>query len=220
MGKKITDMIGRKFGRWLVIGESSERNSSGDVRYLCKCDCGNEKTVSGTSLRQGKTTSCGCYNREIITKGYRFSEEKLYSVWSAMRQRCGNPHDKAYKNYGGRGIRVCNEWSNYQVFREWALNNGYKHGLWLDRIDNNSDYSPNNCRWATTKEQARNKRISVMLTIGGTTKNIADWADCSGVGVATIRRRIELGWDNERLLDPIDKRLSHGEAIRAFYHKT
>lgn len=123
---------------------------------------------------------------------------KLYHVWLSMRARCNNPNDKGYQNYGGRGIKVCNEWNDYKNFKTWAYENGYKEdsGLSIDRIDVNGNYEPNNCRWATIKQQANNTRRNVYLTIDGEKKSVPEWAEIYGVNQETVRRRVrELGWD-------------------------
>lgn len=213
MGKKV-EMIGRKFGRWTVLGEADERCKNGSILYRCRCDCGSERTVNGSILRQGGSTSCGCYNREIITKPDAVYKERLYSVWSSMKSRCCCATDRSYKNYGGRGIRVCEEWrSDYKAFKQWAYSHGYADGLWLDRVNNNDDYSPENCRWATTMEQARNKRTNVFVEYNGQTMCLIDAAAASGIKVATIKRRMELGWPTEKLFIPAENKYSHGDAI-------
>lgn len=216
MGKRV-EMIGKKFGRWEVIAETNERTYEGAIKWLCRCECGTIKAVPGTALRNGSSKSCGCYNHEIISQGKHKYKTKLYAVWNSMKNRCRCKTDKAYHNYGGRGIGYTEEWNDFDKFEEWALSNGYKQGLWLDRIDNDKDYSPANCRWTTPKVQQNNKRTNVTLCIDGITKTVMEWADESGIPYPTIRRRMELGWEETELLKPIDKRYSHGEAIRAYY---
>lgn len=214
MGKKI-NMIDRKFGRLNVLNEVKQKDKDGSIKYLCLCDCGNKKIINGTSLRSGRIVSCGCYNKEIITKKEPFYKDKLYGILSSMKQRCYNKNDKAYKNYGNRGIKICDEWlNNYLNFKEWALSNGYKEGLWIDRIDNNKNYEPNNCRWATPKEQQNNKRVNVVLTINGQSKNIKEWAEYSGIKHGTLYRRLQLGWNPDDLLKEVNKKYSHSEAIK------
>jgi hypothetical protein len=214
MGKKV-EMIGRRFGRWIVLRESEKRSNSGAIFYTCRCNCGTERDVSGVLLRNGDSTSCGCYNHETITKDDAVYQEKLYSVWMAMKNRCRNPNDKAYKNYGGRGISVCAEWqSDYRAFRAWAMANGYEDGLWIDRIDNDRDYCPENCQWITPRQQARNKRTNRMIRYNGHEMCITDAATKSGIPAATLQRRIDLGWSENELFRPVDARYSHSEAIR------
>lgn len=209
-------MIGKRFGRYTVLEEVPERDKSGSIRYLCVCDCGNKKIVSGTNLRYGASKSCGCYNHDIITKfGNAVYKERLHSVWAAMKSRCGCINDKYFHNYGGRGIKVCDEWKeDYRAFRSWAYANGYKPGLWIDRIDNDGNYEPSNCRWATTKEQARNKRTTVFVEYEGNKMCLSDAAKQSGIGIATLTVRLKHGWSGDRLFAPVDKRYSHSEEIR------
>lgn len=213
MGKKI-DLTGKVFGRWTVINETNERDKNGNIIWRCKCTCGNEKNVSGQNLRNKSSMSCGCYNRDVITKENPKYKRKLYSVYHSIKERCNNKNDKAYKNYGGRGIKISEKWSTYEDFEKWALQNGYANGLWLDRIDNDGDYSPENCRFCTPKEQQNNKRTNINITINGETKTIQQWADSMGIKRATIERRLELGWSDKDLLKPVDKKRSHGEAIK------
>jgi len=215
-------MTGKVFGRLTVLKETDERSNGGAIKYLCRCECGNLKIISGTALRSGVTISCGCYNHDVITKfGKSVYKEKLYSVWNGIKNRCRNPNDRAYKNYGGRGITICRQWEkDYQIFREWAFENGYKNGMWIDRIDNDGPYSPENCRWSTSKEQSKNKRTSVFVMYKGKRMNLADAAEQSGIKWSTLRRRINLGWDESRLFDRVDKKRSHGDAIKAYYNRS
>lgn len=216
MGQKV-EMIGKRFGRLVVLAED-KRNRNGVIFYKCFCDCGKEKVINGVSLRSGATKSCGCYNREIISKPNADYKTKLYYIHRGIKRRCSSPGEKAYRNYGGRGIKLCDEWLSFANFKEWAYSNGYKEGLWIERIDNEKGYSPDNCRWATPKEQGNNKRTNVLITIVGVTKTASEWADYSGIKVATIYRRLELGWQGKDIIKPIDKSRSHGEAIRKWWH--
>lgn len=149
----------------------------------------------------GKTEKWYAAIRAANTKHGYSDKERLYAIWLRMRQRCNSPSDQKYSYYGGRGIRVCKEWnSDYSSFRSWALENGYSEGLTLDRIDNDGDYHPDNCRWATRKEQANNRRSNHVLTLNGETKTLSEWMDATGINSLTILRRIRSGWSVEDAL--------------------
>ena len=161
MRKKV-DLRGKKFGRLTVAAESPLR-AGGHLHWVCICDCGKTITVLGYNLKNGNTKSCGCLQREIAANAKTKHNEtgtRLFVTWIHMKQRCNNPKDHAFKYYGGRGIKVCNEWQNdFVVFRDWAMSNGYADNLTIDRIDVNSDYCPENCRWITIQEQQKTKEI-------------------------------------------------------------
>ena len=200
------DITGKKYGRLTVINRVG-RNKSGSITWLCKCDCGKEIVTSGKALRGGETRSCGCGRNEKIaaigkenaTHGGRHT--KLYSHWSIMKARCYNPKHNRYELYGGRGITVCAEWVNsFEVFRDWALANGYRDGLTIDRKDNDGPYSPDNCRWATAKQQGNNRRCNRMITCNGETHTLAEWAELTGIKRQTIQTRLTRGWTVSRAL--------------------
>ncbi len=158
-------MIGQRFGRLTVIAEGERPNGKGVKHWICQCDCGNiTRPVSGSSLRLGRTKSCGCIHREGLARRnttHGKYHTRLHGIWNGMKQRCNNPNNHKYKDYGGRGISVCVEWEDdFGAFYEWSMSNGYAEGLSVDRIDNDGNYCPGNCRWATATEQRHNRRDS------------------------------------------------------------
>lgn len=218
MGKKVEIKVGQRFGRLTVLQEDSKRDKSGAVYYVCKCDCGTIKSICGIAMRRGVTRSCGCYNMDVIRKEKRVIREPLYHIYAGIRSRCYSKKDPSYHNYGGRGIKMCDEWrSDFYSFQNWAFDNGYKKGLWIDRIDNDGNYEPGNCRWTTAKVQQRNKRTNINATIHGETKCLTEWAEEYDIKPCTILRRWELGWRGEELLKPVDATRSHGQSIKAWW---
>ena len=177
---KLTDPeIGAKFGRLTVLGNSIRVIKW--PRVPCVCDCGNFTSPDRSPLLRGIVLSCGCLSRDTSaicnrTHGGVSKKEKLHGIHASMLARCRNPQLKPYKSYGGRGITFCDEWLDYAAFRDWALANGYQENLSLDRIDNNGNYEPSNCRWATKKEQAANRRVSVIRTAFGKTLCLQAWS--------------------------------------------
>lgn len=193
------DLTGKRFSRLLVLERSNEKYKTKNGKeypnsiYVCQCDCGNIIHCLGGNLLKGRTTSCGCFQKDCTSK--RFSKHgmrrsRLYNCWVNMRSRCNNQKNKAYKNYGERGITVCNEWDNsFEEFMKWALSNGYSEELTIDRIDVNGNYCPNNCRWATTEQQANNQRKTIRIEISGIEKSLKQWTNFMGWKYGTYTAR-------------------------------
>lgn len=198
---KAVDLTGMRFGRLSVI--SKTRSKSGKVAWACKCDCGNKTETLTTELLRGRTQSCGCYHKDKMSEAFKKHGQyktRLYRIWSNMIQRCGNPQNDNYYLYGARGVSVCDEWKDFAVFSKWAINNGYADNLSIDRIDSNKGYSPENCRWATPKEQTDNRRCSIYVSFNGTRKTLKEWSVTTGIPYKNLLWRIRHGWSAEKAL--------------------
>lgn len=189
-GKKFVDRIGQRYGRLTVIRQAGWK----PVKWHCLCDCGNEIDVISYNLGNGNTQSCGCLQKDktsCIRKTHGMATSHLYSVWSGMKSRCYNSKNKRYTQYGGRGIIICDEWlDSFENFMDWAMSNGYADGLTIDRIDVNGCYCPDNCRWATWKEQGRNKQDTSYITLFGETMSVAEASEKYGICYSTLWGRI------------------------------
>lgn len=199
------DLLGRSFGRLVVISQAESKY--GKSRWLCRCECGATTVVVGSDLVSGHTQSCGCLGREAGARNgsasakHRLGQSRLYHIWQSMKQRCSNPRHKSYHSYGGRGISVCDAWlDDFLRFRSWALANGHQKDLTLDRIDNDGNYEPGNCRWVTWAGQATNRRTNRLITHSGEPKTLADWARTAGIGITTLHARLAAGWSIEHAL--------------------
>ena len=193
------DLTGQRFGRLTVLHEAPKKGIR--IAWHCLCDCGKTTDVVASSLRSGTTKSCGCYRDTCPTnprsKKHGQTKTRLYRIWIHMKERCLAPYHNSYKSYGGRGITICNEWLNdFEAFRDWAIANGYRSDLTLDRIDVNGNYCPENCRWVTMAEQAFNKRTNVMHK----GKCITQWAREVGANSVTVLSRIRKGWPIEEAI--------------------
>lgn len=200
------DYSGQKFGRLTAIRPTGRKTfPSGNAVWIFECDCGNvvERTIPPSSI---KMPSCGCYVREHaenLNKTHGGRHERLYLVWMDMRRRCLDESDQSYKDYGGRGIIVCDEWKDYSVFREWAKSTGYdetarSHKCTIDRIDVNGNYEPRNCRWVDSKTQNNNRRNNKLVCYKGQTKTLKQWSEELGFNYELACKRLNNGWTTER----------------------
>lgn len=201
MSKKFIDLTGQKFNRLTVVKYHGKVGSHNTVAWLCTCDCGKALIVRSGSLKTGKQKSCGCFRKDfkMVHGGYKL---KAFRIWATMKQRCLNPDATSFKAYGGRGIKVCDRWLEFENF---LVDMGEKpENMSIDRIDVNGNYEPSNCRWATAKTQSSNRRDNHILTAFGQSKSLAAFADEYKLGYNTLVRRITKGWEIERaLLEPV-----------------
>lgn len=206
MSNLIKVTTGDLYGRLTVIEETAGHhrpNGRLTRRFRCQCECGNHLTVTLCNLRTGNTSSCGCLRRDTcriqgkLAATHNMSHTPAYRSWHSMQQRCTDPRKHNYHRYGGRGISVCQRWmDSFEAFLE---DMGEKPaGLTIERIDNDKGYSKSNCRWATAKEQARNRQNSVFVTYQGETLCLGEWAERTGIALSTLHKRFRLGWSAER----------------------
>lgn len=224
MGKFI-DLTGQRFGRLVVVKRADDYISpSGGhkARWLCECDCGNTKVITGECLRNGSSKSCGCWNKEQAASlnykhGYTSGgkHERLFNVWCGMKQRCYDPNHDFYHRYGAIGITVCEEWLiDYTAFRKWAYENGYDENAKLnqctiDRIDSSKGYSPENCRWVDQKVQSNKLCTNHIIEYNGESHTMSQWADILNMNYNVLKRRIQRGWTTERAFNqPVRGRIS------------
>ena len=199
----IIDLTGQRFGRWVVLKKAPPRPQKGGSYWVCQGDCGTVSEVYGKSLRKGSSSSCGCWRKEWASATnaiHGMCKTRLYRTWSHMMDRCYRPRTRNYQRYGGRNISVCDEWHSFLGFAEWALNNGYSDNLTIDRVDNNGNYCPQNCRWVDYTTQANNRSNNHLVSISGETKTIAEWSRIYGIDYSLIRQRMYLGWDEEKAI--------------------
>lgn len=185
-------MIGLQFGNLTVLGEAG-KNKRG-ILFECICSCGNKRVFPGKDLRSGNNKSCGC-----LLKKHGMARTKIYMSWQNMKKRCNNETHKDFKNYGGRGISYCEKWETFEGFYE-DMKSGYSDNLTLDRIDVNSNYNKDNCRWVTCKEQSNNKRNNHFVQYNGETLTLSEMAEKYKVDFELFRHRINKGWPIEKAL--------------------
>ena len=203
------NLVGMKFGRLTVMDRESPKSKKTKGLWVCKCECGNVIKVNTSDLKSGNTTSCGCKRKETLRQlrtKHGESNTRLYNVWSDMKKRCYNTKNVDYKNYGGRGITVCDEWMDFQNFYEWAIANGYdetapRGQCTIDRINVDGNYEPENCRWVDRYIQMNNKRNNRILTYNGESHTLAEWCEIVNIPYNCLKSRLnKLHWSVEKTL--------------------
>jgi hypothetical protein len=202
------DLTGKRFGRLKVLNIDTSNKKR--VCWICQCDCGNKITVFAFNLKKGNTKSCGCFRKEKSrifasqTKTHGMTKTRLYKTWCGIKRRCFCKKDPSYKNYGERGIQICDEWKNdFMSFYTWAMQSGYKYTLTIDRIDVNGNYCPENCRWATSKEQARNTRTNHIIEHNGERHCIAEWAEIMHIKRDLIDKKLKKGVPDNAVIEEV-----------------
>lgn len=199
---KVDSLEGKRFGRLVVLRRAEDKKRKDGRKqsmWHCRCDCGNEKNIYSYSLLSGVTTSCGCYHNENLSKissTHGLSKTRIYRIYCNMKNRCYNPNNSSYENYGGRGIKLCDEWlgeHGAENFIKWSMSHGYKDSLTIDRIKVNKNYSPDNCRWITKAEQTNNTRRTVWVEICGIKKPLKQWTNFMGWKYAKHSMKHERG---------------------------
>lgn len=198
------DISGNRYGRLVAINPIRKNNG---IYWVCKCDCGNTTEVLPQHLNRGLIRSCGCLRKDVSSKKNKkhgMSKTRIYKEWKGIKERCLNKNNHAYKNYGGRGITICDEWlgeNGFEYFCDWAMQNGYQDNLTIERKDVNGNYCPENCCWIPIGDQALNTRANVYLEYNGESKPIAQWAKEYGINYQVFHNRVRnLGWNMERAL--------------------
>ena len=222
------DFSGDVYGYIKVLKKTNKKDKNGNIIYLCKCNnCGKEFENSIVNYRakkkkNAKIITCGCYDRHFCNF-YKngLSKTKLRYIYDHMKSRCYNKNNKSYKNYGGRGIKVCDEWldkeKGFENFYNWSINNNYSKNLTIDRIDNDGNYEPINCRWTTFEEQINNRRTTTFLEYNGIKKPLTQFAREYKIPIGTLRARIKRGWTLERALTEKKHNNYKGKHSKGYY---
>lgn len=209
---RFIDLTGTRYDRLLVLkrGEHYVLKNHTGYYWICQCDCGKVVKIKGEHLRSGDTHSCGCYALDCRREGtHHLTDTRLFKIWTGMKTRCYNSHSRSFKDYGARGIKLCDEWvTNFMSFYSWAIQNGYSDDLTIDRIDSDGDYSPTNCRWISKQEQARNKRNNHWIEIDGERKLLIDWCTQYNIRPSVVLNRIRRnGWtEKDAIITPVGER--------------
>lgn len=203
---KFIDLTGKRYNHLFVI-EKDNTKDNGNTYWKCKCDCGNFTSVSGKNLKANAVKSCGCLRKTAPNKTHGLSNTREYRKWVNIKKRCYDPSYAAYKNYGGRGIKMCDQWHNsFEAFYKWIKEHRTSDDQSIDRIDNNGDYSPDNCRMTDAKVQANNRRMCHYYSHDGKTQTLMQWCEELGLDYKRTHNRIfKLGWDFEKAISvPVD----------------
>ena len=197
-------LVGKRFGK-LKVEKELPANKHGEVVWLCQCDCGNTHIATSYNLMHNRTTQCRkCMFDQIAKSNTKHGcmPKRLHEIYTNMKTRCYNPNYELYHRYGGRGIKVCEEWiHSFENFRDWALSSGYSDSLTLDRRNNDGDYCPENCKWSSVIEQANNRHTNRILTCNGEQDTMANWARRTGLPYWLLQERLDNhGWSEERAL--------------------
>lgn len=199
---RFENLEGKKFN-YLTVIERVKKENSKQTYWKCKCECGNITITTSPHLKDGHTRSCGCLQKqkmkEIMTT-HNLSNTRIFKIWCGIKDRTMRTTHKSHKNYGAKGIKMCDEWMNsFEAFYNWAINNGYQEYLTIDRINNNDDYKPNNCRWITMKAQQNNRTNNHNITYKGITHTMKEWSEILGINYTTLSMRLnKYNWSVER----------------------
>lgn len=206
MARYILKLSGKRFGNILVFNKATSKS------WYCKCDCGTLKIIYGSDLTSGKTKSCGCFRKKVNSSRavHGMSNTAEYEIWCSMKKRCENKNSAMFRHYGGRGINVCERWKKFEEF--FSDMGPRPCGKSLDRINNNGNYEPSNCRWATATEQCENQRTNRLIYHNGKTCTVSQWSRETGINHSVIRNRLYRGWcEIDAITTPVAGALAHSK---------
>lgn len=197
------DYTGIKSGKLTVIG-FDHKTPTNHIYVKCHCECGNDVVVRASSILRQTTKSCGCYAKEkskIKATKHGMFGTRLYNIWAGMKRRCYDPNVETYRFYGAKGINFCDEWKSFDAFYEWSKKTGYNDSLTLDRIDSKGNYCPENCRWVSGLDQARNRKNNKKVTYNGLTLCLSEWAEKFNINYETLLSRLHRGYSFEEAIN-------------------